>query len=325
MNHWLCAKRRILLALVCCTHFALQAAVVLASTEIATVRYGDREQKQIAITIDDCYDTDHVLAAIELCEEFEIPVTFFPIGNALKYADGELWQRAIDVGCEIGNHSWGHKDLTGLSDRQIRFQMLRTQQKLDGMLGYHYPMQVMRPPYGTTSKRVSTAVASVGYLSVVKWDVSQTDAGKAFHDVQSGSILLYHARSKDIRCLKELVPRLLEQGYECVTVSELLGFDAIVPSEEIYIYEKEHATDPSLLKEYGETLKNGITSYPSRYNHLQRRNITYVDLKIHLETLSRRCLRAGLPADFRGSARRGCKKGDSRLLHAHFAGLGRNQ
>lgn len=248
MHHWLCAKKRILLALVCCNLFSLQPTVEFASTEIPTVRCGDREQKKIAITIDDCYDVDYVLAAIELCEKHEIPITFFPTGNTLKFADGELWQRAIDAGCEIGNHSWGHKDLTELSDRQIRFQMLRVQQKLDEMLGYHYPMQVMRPPYGLTSKRVAAAVASVGYRSVVKWNVSQTDAGKAFRDVQNGSILLYHAQAKDIRCLKNLIPRLLEQGYECVTVSELLGFDAVVPSEGTYVYDQEHAVDPTLLK-----------------------------------------------------------------------------
>lgn len=68
-------------------------------------------------------------------------------------------------------------------------------------------MQVMRPPYGSTSKRVAAAVASVGYRSVVKWDVSQTDAGKALRDVQNASILLYHAQAKDIRCLKNLIPR----------------------------------------------------------------------------------------------------------------------
>lgn len=246
MDHWLCAKKRILLALVCCTLFPFQTTAVSAG--ISTVRCGNREQKKIAITIDDCYDSDHVLAGIELCEKYEIPITFFPIGNALKYADGVLWQRAINAGCEIGNHSWGHKDLTDLSDPQIRFQMLRTQQKLDEMLGYHYPMQVMRPPFGSTSKQVAAAVASVGYMSVVKWDVSQTDASQALYDVQNGSILLYHARAKDIRCLKELVPRLLEQGYECVTVSELLGFDAVVPSEGTYIYEEEHAVDPAILK-----------------------------------------------------------------------------
>lgn len=237
---------RVLTALVCCALFALQTAA--ARAEISTVRYGDREQNKIAITIDDCYDSGHVLAAIELCETHGIPITFFPIGNAMKFADGELWQRALDAGCEIGNHSWGHKDLTDLTDRQIRFQLLRVQQKLDEMLGYHYPMQVMRPPFGSTNKRVAAAAASVGYLSVVKWDVNETDAGKALRDTQSGSILLYHARAKDIRCLTALIPRLLERGHACVTVSELLGLTAVVPGDEPYLYEAEHAVNPALLR-----------------------------------------------------------------------------
>ena len=203
--------------------------------------HGDRESKQIAITIDDCYDRECVLAAIELCEKYGIRITFFPVGNALKFADGPMWQRALDAGCEIGNHSWGHKDLTKLSARLVRFQMLRTQQKVDEMLGYHYPMQVMRPPYGNINKAAADAIESVGYLHIVQWDVSQTDAKKAIKDVKNGSILLYHARKKDIRCLETLIPQLIEQGYECVTVSELLGLEAVCCSEDIYIYKSDDA------------------------------------------------------------------------------------
>ena len=43
----------------------------------------------------------------------------------------------------------------------------------------------------------------------------------AMKDVENGSILLYHANAKDVRCLRQLIPALLE-NYECVTVSELL-------------------------------------------------------------------------------------------------------
>ncbi len=205
------------------------------------VRHGDRSIPKVAITIDDCYDRDYILAAVELCEKYGVAVTFFPIGKALKYADAPIWQRALDVGCEIGNHSWGHTGLTRLTVREIRFQMLRTQQKIDQMLGYHYPMQVMRPMGGYSNSRVAEAVASVGYRYIVKWDVSQTDAEKAGRAVQNGSILLYHARARDIRCLEQLIPALLEEGYACVTVSELLGLDAVVTSEKIYIYDSSHA------------------------------------------------------------------------------------
>lgn len=228
-----------LLLLLC---LLLGCTPALAAVEAVTVRHGDRNSPKIAITIDDCYDSDHIQSAIELCETYGIRVTFFPIGKALKFADGPLWQRALDAGCEIGNHSWGHTNLTRLSTRDVRYQMLRTQQKIDEMLGYHYPMQVMRPLMGVTNGKVEDAVGSVGYLAVVRWDVSQTNAKKAIKDVQNGSILLYHARAKDIKCLRVLIPQLLEKGYECVTVSELLGFEPVEIENWIYDYEPDHAT-----------------------------------------------------------------------------------
>jgi len=212
-----------------------------AAADAVTVWHGDRESPKIAITVDDCYDSRHILSVIELCEEHHIPVTFFPIGKALKFKDAALWQRALDAGCEIGNHSWGHTNLTRLSARDVRYQMLRTQQKLDEMLGYHYPMQVMRPLMGVTDQKVEAAVGSVDYLAVVRWDVSETDAKKAFKDVRNGSILLYHANPRDLRCLRTLIPRLIQKGFVCVTVSELLGFDPVAPENWIYDYEPAHA------------------------------------------------------------------------------------
>ena len=71
------------------------------------------------------------------------------------------------------------------------------------------------------------AIEAEGYLHAVKWDVSQTDAEKALKKVRNGSILLYHANQKDLDCLETLIPALLEQGYACVTVSQLLGLEAV--------------------------------------------------------------------------------------------------
>lgn len=237
----MCAKLRMLLVLVCCPLFLTQPNATLADTEASTVRHGHRESPRIAITIDDYYDHDHILPAIELCEKYGVVVTFFSIGNAPKFADGKKWQRALDTGCEIGNHSWGHKNLTMLSARSIRFQMLRTKQKNDEMLGYYYPLQVMRPPFGSTNNQVAEVAAFVGYTHVVKWDVSQTDVKQIIKDVWNGSILLFHVRAKDIRCLEVLIPESLDKGYVCVTISELLGLEVVVVSEEIYIYDAGQA------------------------------------------------------------------------------------
>lgn len=110
--------------------------------------------------------------------------------------------------------------------------------KVDALLDCHYPMQVMRPPMGKTNQKVEESVAAVGYLAVVKWDVSETDPVKALAAVQNGSILLFHARKKDAKCLSVLIPQLVAEGYQLVTVSELLGLPEIVCSAEKYVYHR---------------------------------------------------------------------------------------
>ena len=200
------------------------------------VRNGSRDEKKVAITMDDCYNRIHIASAVALCQQYGVPITFFPIGKALKYADRPLWQSALNAGCEIGNHTGGHKTLTYLSVGEIRFQMLQIQENVDAMLGYHYPMQVMRPPAGKTNSKVLQAIGKTGYSYAVKWDVSQTDLKRIQKEIQNGSILLFHGRQKDIKCLEQLIPWLLEQDYECVTVSELLEMESVATSTNLFIY-----------------------------------------------------------------------------------------
>ena len=201
-----------------------------------TVFHGDRARPDIALTVDDCYRADVVAEILDLCEQYGVPVTFFVVGEALSLEDQALWRRALARGCELGNHTWGHPRLPDLTREQIEQTLGKTQEKLERVLGYPYDMQVMRPPYGSLSNNpvrtsdpwVVAAIEAAGYLHAVRWDVDQTDPTEALDEVANGSILLYHANPKDVRCLQALIPALLEQGYRCVTVSELLGLQAPV-------------------------------------------------------------------------------------------------
>ena len=191
---------------------ALPASGFAKEESAITIRHGDRNRKRVAITVDDCYEISKVQAVTELCQRYDVTCTFFVIGSALKYKDADVWKQVVEAGCEIGNHSWGHKNLRELNEHQVKFQMLRTQQKMDEILEYHYPMQVMRPPFGLTNGTIAEIVHGLGYQAVVKWDVSQTDFTKAIRSVENGSILLYHARGKDVRCLEKLIPALHGKG-----------------------------------------------------------------------------------------------------------------
>lgn len=224
-----------------CVLCGLVLFVPTASAQFA-VFHGDREQKKIAITMDDCFEIERVKQALALCEEYGVVMTFFPLGDTLKAEDAEVWQQAIDAGCEIGNHTNHHTSFAELSDTTIISHIGRMQEKLDAVLGYHYQVRSVRPPFGkyrdedNSNARIYAAVKRAGFDHVVLWDVQDNDPDRARRYVRNGSILLYHARKADVDCLTALIPMLLEDGYELVTVRELLGFEENTITEELYVY-----------------------------------------------------------------------------------------
>lgn len=222
------------------------------------VRYGDRENKKIAITMDDANELEYVWKAAALCEQYGITMTFFPVGVNLHEKDRENWQKVLNTGCEIGNHTTWHDSLPQLPAKNIVYTLVMFQQSLDQTLGYHYEVRWLRPPYGNlldasgSMRDVMRVCKQVGYSHAILWDVSEMrSAKKAFSMTKNGSILLFHARKNDYACLEELIPMLLEAGYEPVTVSGLFGYDPPPTGDEVFIY------DPATYK-YPETPKDYI-------------------------------------------------------------------
>ena len=217
-----------------------------------SIRCANYETKKIAITMDDCYDLEMVKAAVELCNKYGIVMTFFPCGQQIVPEDHDLWQSAVDAGCEIGTHSYTHKMLYSVDVRTFERLICKAQEALDAALGYHYTIRTFRPPFGKLNEdggspaRVVKCLKKLGYQHAIMWNVSQTDPALAVKQVKDGCIMLYHARSKDVRCLDTIIPQILEMGYEPVTVCDLLGFDPPEMGGEPYVY------DPSTfdLKNY---------------------------------------------------------------------------
>ena len=207
-----------------------------------TLNHGSRDSRKIAITMDDVYEREWVWKSAELCRQYGITMTFFPIGINLKEEDRDGWLAVLDGGNEIASHSYSHHTFRDIDAYTALSQLGKFQERLDKVLGFHYRTRWFRPPYGKirskngSSGAVSRAIRTFGYDHIVRWDVSETNAAKALPKVRNGSILLYHARKKDYNCLTELIPKLLEAGFEPVTMSELFGFDPPEQGGELYVY-----------------------------------------------------------------------------------------
>ncbi len=258
MNNGREGLRRLAAIFICMSLLAWLALPVLGGAEESTaelleaftLRHGDRSVKKVAITIDDCYKNrrENILKDVELCRTYGVRMTFFPIDYTGCMTENyrEIWQAVLDAGCEIGTHSYSHLHIGKRDNLGILRALGRWQEDLDKTLGYHYETRWFRPPYGSVedtrsgkgNARVVKLIKRYGFEHVVCWDVSENDPDKAMTKIQNGSICLFHAIAKDTKCLEKLIPALLEEGYELVTVSELFGFDPPETGGDLYVFNK---------------------------------------------------------------------------------------
>lgn len=187
--------------------------------------------KYIALTLDDGYNFQPQM--LELLKQYDARCTTFVIGSwaASHKSDLKLMKNA---GFEIANHTWSHPQLTKLSSARVASELTRTQKVISSVTGNQAPY--LRPPFGATDSSVKAAAAQLGYR-IVMWDRTFGDSGRGATPkklyanvmtsnggIQPGDIILCHWGSKpSYEALKRILPELKAQGYELVTVSELIA------------------------------------------------------------------------------------------------------
>lgn len=194
----------------------------------------DPEGPMVALTFDDGPDavTRDIL---ETLRQYGGRGTFFLIGNQI-HAYGDTVRRAADQGCEIGSHSWRHSNLTKLSAAALEEDIQATSDMIFETAGVR-PL-LLRPPYGSYNSRVQQAAADQG-VPLILWSVdtldwSTRDAESTYQsvmeNVRDGSIVLCHdLYGETAAAMQAVIPDLIAQGYQLVTVSELIHYKELTP------------------------------------------------------------------------------------------------
>lgn len=218
---------------------ALLLALLLALGIMPVRAAAPPGRKLAAITFDDGPGpyTDGLLD--ELAKR-GVAATFFMQGrNAARYP--AVVKKAFEAGHQIASHTYDHPLLTNLSDGAIRSQLTAAAGILDNAAGMSNSYMV-RPPYGGVNPRVLAALDAPAILWSVDtrdWESRDADAicRHMVNDTRDGSIVLLHdIHPATIPGALRGIDALLAQGYELVTVSELLrrrGCDA-VPGAKYY-------------------------------------------------------------------------------------------
>ncbi len=194
---------------------------------VVTVEEPGTPQKQIALTFDDGPDY-WGQELLDYLESRNVKVTFFYIGNQVNNFKDNVY-RAYNEGHEIGNHSWSHPQLNTKSAEAITKELTDTNEAIYNVTGA-YPT-VFRPPYGARN----STVLEVCNFPCILWSVDTRDwadrdadlvADRIVKGASDGAVILVHEIHKTtIEAAKIAVDKLLEDGWEFVTISEMFERD----------------------------------------------------------------------------------------------------
>lgn len=192
------------------------------------VRVIDPSGPMVALTFDDGPHELYTGQLLDILEEHHAVATFFEVGRNVARYPGAL-PRMAELGCEIASHSNAHRDLSKLK-KSTMLQDLDAADQAFLNAGVDIPALV-RPPYGAVNKSVKNA----SERTVVTWTVDtqdwlSKDAQTVVDYVQGlssldGEIVLMHSTYEStVQAVAVLVPWLQEQGYQLVTVTELMAY-----------------------------------------------------------------------------------------------------
>ena len=187
--------------------------------------YEKKNRKVVALTFDDGPNPTTTNQALDTLSKYGIKATFFVLGKNVS-GNEEILKRMKADGHVIGNHSWSHPVLSKLSLDDAKKQITDTEDALTKVLGSS--SKLMRPPYGAITDDIRNSLD----LSFIMWDVDSLDwkskneasiLTEIQREVKNGSIILMHdIHAETVNALPKVIDYLKEQGYEFVTVPEML-------------------------------------------------------------------------------------------------------
>ena len=103
-------------------------------------------KNSIAITFDDSPNSTYTEAILNLLKSKGVKATFFVVGrNVEKFPN--ILRKIADEGHIIGNHSYLHKDITGLSSQELSEDLKKTNELIYNITGKKN-LLLFRPPFG---------------------------------------------------------------------------------------------------------------------------------------------------------------------------------
>lgn len=186
-----------------------------------------RKMRTVALTFDDGPKRGVTDWLLDELEKRDVKATFFLIGSQVEREENDRTiRRMYEDGHQIGCHTYNHVQMTLLSETEQKKEILKWYEAVSGVIGdFSY---CIRPPFGSVNNNVCACMD----IPIILWSVDTRDwTGKLADEIadyivseaKDGDIILLHdIFEESVQGAVAAVDRLKKQGYDFVTVDELL-------------------------------------------------------------------------------------------------------
>ncbi|GAA0381275.1 polysaccharide deacetylase family sporulation protein PdaB [Bacillus horti] len=188
--------------------------------------------KKIALTFDISWGNERPGPILDVLESRGVKDATFFLSSPWAENHPDIVKRIHEQGFEIGSHGHKHDNYSTFKDDEIRQQLVKSNNILRSLTGK--TPTLLRTPNGDYDKRVLRIAQELNF-TVIQWNTDSRDwlnpgsdkiVQNVVEHVVPGDIILLHASDSSKQtheALPQIIDRLQQDGYQFVTVSELLA------------------------------------------------------------------------------------------------------
>lgn len=187
--------------------------------------WSSQSKGKVAITFDDGPHPEYTEQLLDGLKERGVKATFFVTGeHASLHPD--IVRRMSEEGHLIGNHTYSHLQLQNANREEFKQELVKTNEIITEITGEE--VIFVRPPYGSWDKSLEPELN----MFPVLWNVDPLDwcnnnvsriVKNIVAETREDDIILMHDYYKSsVTAALQVIDELQKQGYEFVTVEEIL-------------------------------------------------------------------------------------------------------
>lgn len=192
----------------------------------------DTDKKLVALTFDISWGNNVPTPVLDVLKKEQVKKATFFLSGPWTMRHQDIAKRIKSMGYEIGSHGNLHKDFSTYPDSWIRNQVNLSEKAIKQVTGIK--TNLIRTPNGDINPRVIRCLNRMGY-TVIQWNTDSLDwknpgtqniVNRVTKRVVPGDIVLMHASDSSkqiVEALPQIISQLRGQGYQFVSVSELLS------------------------------------------------------------------------------------------------------